>query len=187
MPTVFFDVDTQMDFLFPAGALYVPGAEHLVPLIAQLNHHAFARRIPLISTVDAHAENDPEFALWPPHGVAGTLGQRKPECTLLPQRTGQRAGAPGIAPQMILEKQSVDCFTSPHLPGLLAALAADRCVIYGVVTEICVLNAALGLRARGYQVAIVTEAVRELSRESAEQMRAQFTFVSIASILSERA
>ena len=73
------------------------------------------------------------------------------------------------------------------MPGLLAALAADRCVVYGVVTEICVLNAALGLRARGYQVAIVTEAVRELSRESAEQMRAQFTFVSIASILSERA
>ncbi len=170
-----------MDFLFSAGALYVPGAEHLVPLIAQLNHHAFARRIPLISTVDAHAENDLEFALWPPHCVAGTLGQRKPECTLL----AQRAGAPQIAPQMILEKQSLDCFTSPHLPGLLAALDADHCVVYGVVTEICVLNAALGLRDRGYQVSIVSEAVRELSRESAEQMRSQFTFVSIASILSE--
>lgn len=183
MPTVFFDVDTQMDFLYPAGALYVPGAEHLVPLIAQLNHHAFARRIPLISTVDAHAENDAEFALWPPHCVAGTLGQRKPECTLLPQRVL----APKMAPQMILQKQSVDCFTSPHLLGLLTALEADRCVVYGVVTEICVLNAALGLRARGYRVAIVTEAVRELSRESAEQMRAEFTFVSIASILSEGA
>ena len=183
MPTVFFDVDTQMDFLFPAGALYVPAAEHLVPLIAQLNHHAFARRIPLISTVDAHAENDAEFSRWPPHCVAGTLGQRKPECTLLPQR----AVVPGIAPQMILEKQSVDCFTSPHLPGLLAALAVDRCVVYGVVTEICVLNAARGLRARGYPVEIVTEALQELSRESAEQMRDQFTFVSIASILSDRA
>ena len=181
MPTVFFDVDTQMDFLYPAGALYVPGAEHLVPLIAQLNHHAFARRIPLISTVDAHAENDAEFALWPPHCVAGTLGQRKPESTLLPQR----ALAPEIAPQMILEKQSVHCFTNPHLPGLLKAIGADRCVVYGVVTEICVLNAALGLRARGYHVVIVTEAVRELSRESSDQVRAEFTFVSIASILSE--
>jgi hypothetical protein len=27
MKTVFFDVDTQIDFLYPAGALYVPGGE----------------------------------------------------------------------------------------------------------------------------------------------------------------
>ena len=31
MNTVFFDVDTQIDFLYPAGALYVPGAESIVP------------------------------------------------------------------------------------------------------------------------------------------------------------
>ena len=26
----FFDIDTQIDFLFPAGSLYVPGAERLL-------------------------------------------------------------------------------------------------------------------------------------------------------------
>jgi len=26
MKTVYFDIDTQIDFLFPAGSLYVPGA-----------------------------------------------------------------------------------------------------------------------------------------------------------------
>ena len=26
---LYFDIDTQIDFLFPAGALYVPGAERL--------------------------------------------------------------------------------------------------------------------------------------------------------------
>ena len=35
MKTVFFDIDTQIDFLYPAGALYVPGAERLLPLISQ--------------------------------------------------------------------------------------------------------------------------------------------------------
>ena len=30
MRTVFFDVDTQIDFMFPSGALYVPGAEQIV-------------------------------------------------------------------------------------------------------------------------------------------------------------
>ena len=34
---LYFDIDTQIDFMFPAGALYVPGAEKLLPRIAQLN------------------------------------------------------------------------------------------------------------------------------------------------------
>ncbi len=180
MPTVFFDIDTQLDFLYPAGALYVPGAQHLVPLIAQLNHYAQAQRIALISTVDAHTENDPEFRQWPRHCIAGTLGQRKPECTLL----SERALAPAVAPQMILEKQSVDCFTNPHLPALLEALDTQRCVIYGVVTEICVRHAAQGLQDRGYQVEIVSDAVRELSPEAAHKMRDRFRFVSLSHILS---
>ncbi len=171
MPTVFIDVDTQLDFLYPAGALYVPGAERLTPIIAQLNHYAAAQGIPLISTVDAHTENDHEFKLWPPHCVAGTLGQRKPECTV-------------VRGQTILEKQSVDCFTNPRLPGLLESMAADRCVVYGVVTEICVLNAARGLRSRGYEVVIVEEAVKELSRDAAHQMRADYRFVTLGGILS---
>ena len=79
MKTVFFDIDTQSDFLYPAGALYVPKAERIVPAVARLNRFAAEHGIPVISTVDAHAENDAEFAQWPPHCVAGTLGQRKLE------------------------------------------------------------------------------------------------------------
>ena len=30
-PLVFFDVDTQVDFMRPTGRLYVPGAEQIVP------------------------------------------------------------------------------------------------------------------------------------------------------------
>ena len=77
MKTIFFDIDSQLDFLYPAGALYVPGAEHIVPAIARLNHYAAAHGIPVISTTDAHTENDPEFRDWPPHCVAGTTGQAR--------------------------------------------------------------------------------------------------------------
>ena len=45
-----------------------------MPAVAALNRYAGAQGIPLISTVDAHTENDPEFQLWPPHCVAGTAG-----------------------------------------------------------------------------------------------------------------
>src|SRR5271165_5835142 len=69
MKTAFVDVDTQLDFLFPAGALYVPGAERIVPAVARLNRYAAECGIPVISTTDAHTETDPEFAVWPPHCI----------------------------------------------------------------------------------------------------------------------
>jgi nicotinamidase/pyrazinamidase len=164
--TVFFDVDTQLDFLYPAGALYVPGAETIVPQVAALNQYAAEHGIPVISTVDAHTENDPEFRDWPPHCVAGTAGQQKPAATLLEPRTSIRSTRENFdlkdVRQILLEKQSVDCFTNANLPTLLDQLNVKSCVVYGVVTEICVKNAALGLLKAGLNVTLVTDAVRSL-------------------------
>jgi nicotinamidase/pyrazinamidase len=167
MRTVFFDVDTQLDFMYPAGALYVPGAETIVERIAQLNRFAAAHDIPLISTMDAHDENDREFLHWPPHCVKGTLGQRKPEVTLVgsPQvipfkpRTVRLTGAK----QILLEKTVLDCFENVNLSSVLEFLQAERYVVYGVVTEICVRFAASGLLKTGKPVAVVTDAVRSLN------------------------
>jgi nicotinamidase/pyrazinamidase len=181
--TVFFDIDTQLDFLYPAGALYVPGAESIVSQVAALNRYAAERGIPVISTMDAHTENDPEFQAWPPHCVAGTAGQQKPAATLLEKRTTIPSTRISTTPQdfdirdaqqILLEKQSVDCFTNPNLPVLLERLEADRCVIYGVVTEICVKNAAMGLLKLGRRVAVVTDAVRSLDQSSSERFFQEF-------------
>src|ERR1019366_6978829 len=112
MKTVFFDIDSQLDFLYPAGALYVSGAERVVPTIARLNRYAAAHGIPVISTTDAHAEDDPEFRQWPPHCVAGTIGQHKAEATLLEKRlvvpNRDCALALDGAQQIVVEKQQVD-------------------------------------------------------------------------------
>ncbi len=86
MKTVFVDVDTQYDFLFPAGALSVPGAQRILPAVSRLNHWAARNGAVVVSTMDAHTENDREFQVWPGHCVAGTLGQRKHESTLLERR-----------------------------------------------------------------------------------------------------
>ncbi len=176
---VFFDIDTQVDFLDPSGALYVPGAEAIVERVAALNHFAAAHRIPLISTMDAHAVNDPEFRDWPPHCIAGTPGQRKPASTLL-KRSVVVANSPGLpnlarAPQVLLEKQTFDCFSNANLPALLERLHAGECVVYGVVTEICVKFAALGLLRTGRRVSIVTDAVKELDPAAAAATLAEFT------------
>jgi nicotinamidase/pyrazinamidase len=179
MKTVFFDVDTQIDFVFPAGALYVPGAESIMPVVAKLNRYAAAHSIPVISDMDAHSENDPEFRVWPHHCVAGTVGQQKPQDTLLAKRTvipfTEVDFKVGGAQQIILEKQVLDCFRNPNMPRLLEQLNADRYVVYGVVTEICVRFAAFGLLKTGKRVELVTDAVRSLNQQQAEDMMAEFT------------
>jgi nicotinamidase/pyrazinamidase len=179
MNTVFFDVDTQIDFLYPAGALYVKGAERIVPAVARLNRYAAGHGIPVVSTVDAHTEVDPEFASWPPHCVAGTAGQAKPCATLLEKRVvvPNAAGAISIegAQQIVLEKQTVNVFETSTVGELLARLQADRYVVYGVVTEVCVKHAAMGLLGTGKRVELVTDAVKELSAEGRESAFAEFT------------
>ena len=175
MKTVFFDVDTQLDFLYPAGALYVPGAERIVENVTRLNRFAAANGIPVISDMDAHSENDPEFRDWPAHCVAGTFGQNKPQATLLEKRVvlsskSKLSEWPSGAQQILLEKQSLDAFSNPQLPGFLETLGADRFVVYGVVTEICVKFAASGLLRTGKRVELVTDAVRHLNETEARQM-----------------
>jgi len=179
MKTAFFDIDTQIDFLFPAGSLYVPGAERLIPTLSRLNHYAAAHGIQLISSMCAHAENDPEFQNWPAHCVVDTVGQLKPPETLLEKR-----GIIGVAPsnyalegaqQILFEKNQLDITTSPNFQPLVARLDAGHYVVYGVVTEYCVRFAALALLSTGKPVTMVTDAVETLHAEDSAKTMREFT------------
>ncbi len=202
---IFVDVDTQLDFMCPAGALYVPGAERILPAVARLNRWAAQHGIPVVSTADAHAEDDPEFRRWPHHCVAGTLGQRKAEATLLDRRITIPNHACELelagARQIVVEKQTIDAFETVNFARVVERLGADplagghaacggpalfkesvtrshgiageRCVVYGVVTEICVLSAVRGLLQMGNAVTVVTDAVETLRREDGERALAE--------------
>lgn len=186
MRTVFFDVDTQLDFLYPAGALYVPGADELVGSFAELTRYASSHHIQIISSADAHSEDDEEFQTWKPHCVVGTFGQQKAGPTLLNNpvvlRTGDGAWEQirsriSDARQIVVEKQKLDAFSNPHLRSLLGSLEADRYVLYGVVTELCVRCAALGLLETEARVELVSDAIKSLKesegRDFVDRFRAQ--------------
>ena len=154
MKTLFLDVDTQNDFVLPAGALYAPGAERVIPVVAKLNRFAMEKDSALISTACLHAENDPEFRTWPPHCIAGTIGQLKPQATLVGQT--------------IFTKQTTDVFLNPDWLPLLHQLGAERYVVYGVVTEVCVRFACEGLLRMGAPVSVVSDAICSLNNEHAD-------------------
>jgi nicotinamidase/pyrazinamidase len=179
MSVLFIDVDTQLDFLYPAGALYVPGAERLIPTLARLTQFAARHGIPVVSTADAHSENDPEFQSWPKHCVAGATGQHKAEATLLPRRVTvpNRDGDVAIegAQQIVVEKQTVDAFQTRTFARIVRSLNPDGFVVYGVVTEICVLHAIRGLWQFGKPLTVMTDAIQPLtaqaSRDALDEMR----------------
>jgi nicotinamidase/pyrazinamidase len=179
MKAAFFDIDTQIDFLFPAGSLYVPGAERLIPTLHRLNHYAGAHGIPLISSTCAHQEDDPEFTQWPAHCVIGTVGQLKPHELLLEDRASIGV-APGNYPiagarQILFEKNQLDITTSPNFRPLLTQLAADSYVVYGVVTEYCVRFAALALLETGKPVSLVADAIQTPNAGASAEMVREFT------------
>lgn len=161
---VYFDIDTQNDFVLPGGALYAPGAERVIPEVAALNRYAGEHGIPLISTMCAHPVDAREFQVWPPHCIVGTVGQQKPAATLLTNREKQ----------IIIEKDDLDMFSNPAVLPLLDKLGADECFVYGVFTEYCVKCAIMGLLKTGRKVSLVPEATAHLSQTEGERVVADF-------------
>jgi nicotinamidase/pyrazinamidase len=157
----YFDIDTQIDFMFPAGALYAPGAERLLPAIARLNAHATKNGIPLISTMCAHPEDADEFRAWPPHCIVGTIGQQKPASTLQPN-------------QILIEKNNIDMFSNPALMPLLDRLEIEECYVYGVVLEVCVRCAVSGLLKTGRKVNLVSDATIHFDAEAGAKALEEF-------------
>lgn len=176
----FFDIDTQIDFVSPTGALYGPGAERVIPQVAALNRYAGDHGIPLISTMCAHPQDAAEFQVWPPHCIIGTPGQLKSPATLLADP----------AKQIFIEKNDLDMFSNPTVLPLLEKLGIDDCYVYGVFTEYCVKCAIMGLLKTGRKVSLVSEATAHLSQAEGERVVADFLAaggqcISTARLLSD--
>ncbi len=169
-----FDIDTQNDFLLPAGALYVPGAERLLPQLERIYAAARERGWAVIASTDAHLENDPEFAAWPAHCVRGTMGQQKVHGTLWPDRVvipnRPQATVNAGAAQVVVEKQTLDVFSNPNLEALLAAHPGQECGVFGVATDYCVRFAVEGLLRAGRRVVLFSDAIRGIDAAASEQV-----------------
>lgn len=170
---VFWEVDTQADFMLPGGKLYVPGAERLLPNIRKLTDAARQGRVFLVSHGCYHTKDDPEFQTFPPHCIKGTPGSAfvpgalTDKVVTVPNEATAKL-PPDLSPyqQILLEKQTLDIFESRHAGDLVKRFADDvEFVVFGVVTEYCVRLAAKGLLDRGRRVSVVEDAIETLKAE----------------------
>jgi nicotinamidase/pyrazinamidase len=180
---IFWEVDTQEDFMLPGGSLYVPGAEKIIPKIKRLVDAAREGRVFLVSSACRHLQNDPEFRLFPPHCIRGTQGAR-----IVPEGLAQTFySIPNDEnyklpkdllnyQQVVIEKQTLDVFDNPQAGVLVDRLGKDaEFIVFGIVTELCVCRAAKGLLDRGHKVSVVKDAIETLNAEDGRRALAELT------------
>ena len=178
-PQVFVDIDTQRDFLEPAGALFVPGSTAIVPNLARLARFAREQRIPILATACAHTPEDPELKTFPPHCMIGTAGQERVEATFCANSLmfDERAQLPAARPpHLTLLKRQYDLFTHPHADELIALYATGLpvFVVHGVATDYCVAAAVRGLLARHCRIALVVDAIRAIDNQAEAGILTEF-------------
>jgi nicotinamidase/pyrazinamidase len=188
MTKIFFDVDTQNDFMNPDGALYVPGAEKLKPNLKKLAKYAIANKITVFGSYDYHygteyfKDVETELSKWggpfPDHCMEGSVGAVRIKETV--DSVGEE-----------FEKQTYDVFTNSDIRKCLQDYKVDEAVVYGVATDYCVKAAVLGMQKLGIQCYVVEDAIAGVSPETTqkaifEMKESGATFVKTEDILSEK-
>jgi len=172
------DIDTQVDFMFPYGALSVPKAESIIENIKKLMVKLY---VPIISTIDEHDVNDEEFKTFPRHCVTGTHGMWKIPETLVYQPDYAIKGDKDFTEedlennkQFILPKRTYNIWDEKlgnldNLNRLLEFFLPDTVHVVGVATDICVLSAVKGLSDKVNHIVLHTDCMKGLTTESEEK------------------
>jgi nicotinamidase/pyrazinamidase len=185
MAEIFWDVDTQVDFMRPDGRLYVPGSVEIIPVLGRLTDYAHQRGIRILASADDHVPGHRELSetpdwlsTFPEHCMRGTPGQaRIPETALRdplviePEPEDPEALAARVRAHrgdLLFHKHWFDVFTNPNLLPALDALAPTGIVLYGVALDVCNRYAVDGLLRHRPMIplTLVTDATRAIHPET---------------------
>jgi nicotinamidase/pyrazinamidase len=177
-------VDMQNDFC-EGGALAVPGANGILPLVNRL----IARHDHVILTQDWHTPRHASFAsswpgaepfttmkfpygqqtLWPDHCVQGTKGAEfHPELEATKAQMIVRKGFhAGIDSYSAFREN--DRMTRTGLDGYLKARGFTRLTICGLALDYCVAWTAIDGRQAGFDIAVVVEATAAIDLDGSRR------------------
>ena len=194
--TLFYDVDTQRDFMLPGGALYVPGAETILPTLKWMTGLARRLGIRRICSMCRHFPGDRELlrngGQWPDHCMDGTAGQRKVDETqavdpyYLPIHevgSTELEAALSHRGDLIIEKNDVNVLAgNANARPFFARLGReyDNIVIYGVTSDVCVDYAVKAFLEQGRIPHVVIDAIRAIDPGNAAAALARWSEVGVA-------
>ena len=173
--TIFYDVDTQRDFLLPDGKFHIAGAEKIIPNLAALTNLAREQKVRIVCSIDCHRASDPMLKSnggpYPDHCIADTPGGKKIDETapLNPiQLENKEYSAEEIQKvldhrgEIVFLRQQFDRLANnAHVRTILRLLLQPYhdIVVYGVYAELCVDRLINGLLGVGPKVTIVRDAI----------------------------
>jgi len=150
-------VDVQNDFL-PGGALGVQRGDEVVPPLNRMIRGWLDRGWPIVFTRDWHPPGHCSFHAqggpWPVHCVAGTPGARFAATLLVP------AGALITSKATDPRHEAYSAFEGTGLAEHLRRAGVSRVFIGGLATDYCVRATGADARALGFDLTVLTDAVR---------------------------
>jgi len=156
---VFVDVDTLNDF-FANGALPVPNADEIRSVLKNLTELAKDKKIPVLKFNDSHDGREPEMNVnggpFPLHCMKETSG-----AACIRETANNKA--------KVFTKRTYDAFDrnlgNPEIDEWLTKNNVTEAWVYGLVGNICVEAAVMGLLRRGIRVYVFENAVTWMDLE----------------------
>lgn len=169
-------VDVQNDFL-PGGSLAVPRGDEVLPALNRYLTFFTAQSLPVYATRDWHPERHCSFraqgGIWPPHCVAGTRGAEFAAALRLPP------AAVIVSKAATAEQDAYSGFQGTGLDAQLRAAGIRRLFIGGLATDYCVLNTVRDALKLGYQVWLLSDAIRAVDVRPGDGQRAEQEMLSL--------
>lgn len=186
MKILFWNTDTQKDFIDTDGKLAVEGAKDIRPNLKLLTEIAKKHDIQVVNTQDYHSGNDTEISetpdfisTFPAHCIEGTDGaefinETKPENTyLIHNDENKEINRDEVieARNIVIRKNQFDVFTGNKFTReLVNLIKPEIVVVYGVATNVCVNCAVIGLAVKGIKVVVPMDAIKELPDLSLKEL-----------------
>jgi nicotinamidase/pyrazinamidase len=170
-------VDLQNDFADPRGSLYVRGANEIIDR-ANANVRLAKQAGAMIAyTQDWHPAHTPHFAqdggIWPVHCVVDSWGAQFVPTLIVDgavfrKGTGGEDGYSGFSVRDVGTGET----RSTELGEALSRAGIRLIAICGVATDYCVKETALDAIDLGYEVVVLTDAIRAVDRYPGDGDRA---------------
>ena len=202
---IFWDVDTQYDFLTNDGKLYITGAESIISNLSYLTHIARQNNIPVLGSIDYHHPDDEEITnlpdfinTFPPHCLAKTRGAAKIEETApvnpiwvdsdLLKSSELREVISDLSREIIFRKQRFDVFSNPNTIEILNMLKPENIFVYGVSLDVCVAHAINGMLKANLHanIHLVKDAVKAIYPKKADEFLAEWKKEGVISVTTEQ-
>jgi len=154
MANVVLVIDMVRGFLEEGYPLYCgERARRIIPNVQRRLERELAQGSTVFFVCDHHAPDDPEFNMFPPHCIEGTV-----EIEVIPELAKYKGE--------IIPKRRFSAFFDTPLDRKLKQLKPEKLIVFGVCTDICVMHTVANARNRDYEVEVPVDCVASFDEKA---------------------